>query len=103
MPAIEMDDNEKVERLKSALWYAIGNTIDAISLEQNINATPQFIGALTELVWAQIENVSLDLEAFTKHAGRNVVDTKDVMLLARRNEGLAQLLKDVVDQAKDKR
>jgi len=38
-----------------------------------------------------------------RHAGRNVVDTKDVMLLARRNEGLAQLLRDVVEQAKDKR
>lgn len=38
-----------------------------------------------------------------RHAGRNVVDTKDVMLLARRNEGLAQLLQEAVDQAKDKR
>jgi len=56
-----------VQRLKSALWYSIGSTIDAISLEQNINATPQFIGALTELVWTQIANSSLDMERFAKY------------------------------------
>jgi len=42
--------------------------MDAISLEQDINATPHFIGALTELVWTQIANASLDLEAFVKYA-----------------------------------
>jgi len=56
-----------VQRLKSALWYSIGSTIDAISLEQNINATPQFIGALTEVVWTQIANSSLDMERFAKY------------------------------------
>ncbi|GAB7355711.1 hypothetical protein MBLNU459_g6410t1 [Dothideomycetes sp. NU459] len=59
---------DKTERLKSALWHAVGNIIDAISLEQDINATPQFIGALTELLWTQIYNSGRDLEAFTKCA-----------------------------------
>lgn len=42
------------QRLKSALWYAIGQIVDEESLKRNRNATPQFIGALTEMVWAQI-------------------------------------------------
>ena len=62
-----------IQRLKSALWYSIGSTIDAISLEQNINATPQFIGALTELVWTQIANSSQDLERFAKYVIPDIV------------------------------
>lgn len=42
------------KRLKSALWYAIGQIVDEESLKRSRNATPQFIGALTEMVWAQI-------------------------------------------------
>jgi hypothetical protein len=42
------------QRLKAALWYAIGGIVDEESLRLDVNATPQFIGALTELVWSQI-------------------------------------------------
>ncbi|KAK5170031.1 kinetochore component CENP-S-domain-containing protein [Cryomyces antarcticus] len=96
------DDNNneealKTERLKSALWYSIGQIVDEDSLRLNINATPQFIGALTEMVWAQIENTSKDLESFARHAGRTTIDTSDVLLLARRNEGLESLLRSFAD------
>lgn len=72
---------DRSQRLKSALWYSIGNTIDAISLEDDVNADSHYIGALTELVWSQIgrcnvgysvssadrpENAAQDLEAFAK-------------------------------------
>jgi len=42
------------QRLKAALWFSIGKIVDEESLRLNTNATPQFIGALTEMVWAQI-------------------------------------------------
>lgn len=42
------------QRLKEALWFSIGQIVDEESLRWNRNATPQFIGALTELVWTQI-------------------------------------------------
>ena len=42
------------QRLKAALWYAVGQIVDEESLRRNRNATPQFIGALTEMVWAQM-------------------------------------------------
>lgn len=92
MSAAALSSEEQTERLKSALWYWIGQTIDAIAAEQDVNATAQFMGALTELVWTVIQNASLDVEAFTRHAGRRVVDVQDVLLLARRNDSLKQLL-----------
>ncbi|KAL4963593.1 uncharacterized protein BDV14DRAFT_201783 [Aspergillus stella-maris] len=42
------------ERLKSALWLSIGKIVDEETMKLGVNATPQFIGALTELVWVQI-------------------------------------------------
>ncbi|KAK2771012.1 hypothetical protein FQN53_005249 [Emmonsiellopsis sp. PD_33] len=55
------------ERLKSALWLAIGRIVDDETIKLGVDATPQFIGALTEMVWAQIETVGQDLEAFAKY------------------------------------
>jgi hypothetical protein len=46
------------QKLKAALWYAIGKIVDEETLRLGMNATPQFIGALTELVWAQIGKCS---------------------------------------------
>ena len=48
------NDAEKEERLKAALWYSVGQTIDSVSLDKDINATPHFIGAMSEMLWAQI-------------------------------------------------
>ena len=84
-----------LQRLKSALWYTIGQFVDSSaldSLDADFNATPPFIGALTELVYAQIQNSARDLDLFSKHAGRNVITADDVMLLTRRNEALEAML-----------
>ncbi|RMZ71273.1 Centromere S [Pyrenophora seminiperda CCB06] len=85
-------DAEREERLKSALWYSIGQFIDEKSLEHELNATPQYIGALTELVYTQIANTARDLEVFSKHAGRKIISPDDVLLLGRRNEQLQAML-----------
>ncbi|KAK0663135.1 Centromere protein S [Lasiodiplodia hormozganensis] len=103
----EHDDEEaaaqKEERLKSALWYSIGQFVDNQCQLKDHNATPQFIGALTELVWTQIESASRDLSTFARHAGRAQVNTADVLLLARRNEGLEALLRQFVDEYRAER
>jgi centromere protein S len=39
--------------LKSSLWYSVGKIVDNESLNLHVNATPQFIGTLTEMVFAQ--------------------------------------------------
>ncbi|KAL4794219.1 kinetochore component CENP-S-domain-containing protein [Aspergillus venezuelensis] len=90
------------ERLKSALWLSIGKIVDEETMKLGVNATPQFIGALTELVWVQIETASQDLESFAKHAGRSTINVSDVMMLARRNEGLESILRAFVDRQREK-
>jgi centromere protein S len=47
-----------------------------------------------------LENVAKDLESFSSHAGRTTVTTDDVMLLARRNADLHQIIKDFIDEQK---
>lgn len=47
-----------MQRLKSALWLSIGKIVDEETIKLGVNATPQFIGALTEMVWAQIGTYS---------------------------------------------
>lgn len=42
--------------------------------------------------------MALDLESFSGHAGRTTVQTDDVLLLARRNADLHDIIKDFVDE-----
>lgn len=106
------------QRLKAALWYSIGQIVDDESLRTNTNATPQYIGALTELAWSQLgiaifrarveadcgaESVAKDLEAFAKHAGRSQINSEDVMLLTRRNEGLEAVLRSYLENQRSSR
>ena len=53
--------NVFIQRLKSALWFSIGKIVDEETLKLGVNATPQFIGALTEMVWAQIGRLQVPL------------------------------------------
>jgi len=43
-----------VKRLQEALWHAVGKIVDEESMRRNRNTTPQFIGALADMVSAQI-------------------------------------------------
>jgi hypothetical protein len=54
--------------------------------------------SLTNGYLAHSENVAKDLESFAKHAGRTTVTTDDVLLLARRNEGLEAVVREYVDR-----
>ncbi|KAL2119314.1 hypothetical protein VTJ04DRAFT_6274 [Mycothermus thermophilus] len=99
----DLDEDEVRERLKSALWYSIGKIVDQESIQRSRNATPQFIAALTDLVWHQIETIATDLESFSQHAGRTTITTDDVLLLARRNQDLYALIKDGIDKERAKR
>jgi centromere protein S len=107
---------DSMQRLKAALWFSIGKIVDEESLKLGVNATPQFIGALTEMVWSQTgiaewnsfestsnfyaEGVAQDLENFAKHAGRTTVTTDDVLLITRRNDALHDIMKDFIDNDK---
>ena len=102
MAGLQAEHETKEEKLKAALWFSIGQTIDSIALEKDLNATPHFIGGLSEFVWAQIQHVAQDIEAFAKHSNRTTVNTKDVMLLGRGNEGLVEVLGSHAKTVSDK-
>ena len=44
--------------------------------------------------------MAIDLETFANHAGRSTVTTDDVLLLARKNVDLHQLLGEFIDERK---
>lgn len=94
---------ELEEQLKRALWLHIGRIVDAQTLAMGVNATPQFIAALMEATYAQIVNSGRDLESFAQHAGRERIQVQDVMMLARRNEGLKEVLEEKVESVKSKK
>lgn len=52
--AVDSSNDQLEERLKSTLWYHVGKLVDEETINLGANATPQYIGSLTELVWAQI-------------------------------------------------
>ncbi|KAK5174940.1 MHF histone-fold complex component [Saxophila tyrrhenica] len=94
MPGLQGDDNTKEEKLKASLWYSIGQMVDSAGLATDSNASPHFIGGLSELVWQQIQTAAQDVEAFAKHADRRIIATEDVVLLGRRSEGLKTVLQN---------
>ncbi|KAK3623880.1 MHF histone-fold complex component [Elasticomyces elasticus] len=100
MPGLQADDEQKEEKLKAALWYSTGQTVDAVAVAQDLNATQHFIGGLSEMCWAQIESIAKDLEAFAKHGGRSTINAKDVLLLGRRNDGLKAVLEAEAKEVK---
>ena len=51
---------------------------------------------------ARTENVAIDLENFSAHAGRTTVTTDDVLLLARKNPDLHQLMEEFIEARKAK-
>lgn len=44
--------------------------------------------------------MAIDLESFSGHAGRTTVTTDDVLLLARKNPDLHQIMGDFIDERK---
>lgn len=44
--------------------------------------------------------MAIDLETFSSHAGRTTVTTDDVLLLARKNPDLHDIMKEFVDERK---
>lgn len=91
------------ERLKAALWHAVGRIVDTVAVDSSINASPTFIGGLTEMLAAKISTAATDIEAFAKHAGRSTVSSKDVVLLARHNDGLQEVLREKAEAARTSR
>ncbi|ODQ67877.1 hypothetical protein NADFUDRAFT_44593, partial [Nadsonia fulvescens var. elongata DSM 6958] len=92
------EHKETLDRLKAAVWYKVGKIVEQECLELKTDATPQFIAALTELLFNQIINLGEDLESFSRHAKRKVITTDDLRMVCRRNEGLREVLDDFIEK-----
>ncbi|RMZ76491.1 hypothetical protein DV738_g4957, partial [Chaetothyriales sp. CBS 135597] len=59
-PTTPLLDPTLEANLKSTLWYQIGQLVDDETVTLGINATPQYIGSLSELVWTQLRDIRLE-------------------------------------------
>merc|ERR1711890_168189 len=104
------DDNhgnsEESARIKSALYYAIGKLCEEEVKKNNMTFSKEYLACLMELVFSQCRSFANDLEAFSRHAKRTIINMDDVKLLARKNNKLIALLeehgKKIVDEQKGK-
>ncbi|KAI9143912.1 putative apoptosis-inducing TAF9-like domain 1 family protein [Paraphysoderma sedebokerense] len=86
------------DRLKAAIHYAVGRICDDEADNLDVEITPHFIAALTEVVYKQIETMAIDVEFFAKHNKRTTISSDDVKLCARRNEDLYNKLSEFVGE-----
>ncbi|KAL2067638.1 hypothetical protein VTL71DRAFT_15734 [Oculimacula yallundae] len=96
------EEDTTQEKLKASLWFSVGKLVDEEASSLNTTATPQFIGSMSEMVWAQLENVAIDLESFARHANRSTITTDDVLLMTRRNDALQGMMREFVEAEKGK-
>ncbi|KAI9240043.1 hypothetical protein MVEG_10271 [Podila verticillata NRRL 6337] len=87
----DTDDSTR-DRLKAAVWLAVGEICESQKSGLNIVITQQLIASLTDVVFTQAELLGKDVESFAKHAKRTTVSVDDVKLAARRNTSLHELI-----------
>ncbi|KYQ96672.1 hypothetical protein DLAC_03958 [Tieghemostelium lacteum] len=66
--------------------------------QKNMGITDQCLNALSVLTFNIIKNLSVDLEAFAKHADRKSVTKQDVKLLCRHNPSLYKKIEQLEKQ-----
>nr|KMM66535.1 hypothetical protein CPAG_02873 [Coccidioides posadasii RMSCC 3488] len=93
MAASEMEERQLEERrLKAELWKALRRMVRDQVDEEDVDITPSFLIAMTEMVWDRIADTTDDLIMFAKHGRHAQIQPSDVLLLGRRNAGLESVL-----------
>lgn len=77
-------------QLKASLHYAVAKICEAEASNKQIECSKAFIACLTETVFEKMEIFAIDLEAFSRHCKRTVVNMEDVKLLTRHNADLKE-------------
>lgn len=97
------DDRElnHLQTLKAAIHYTVGKTCEEIGNEVGLSFTKHVIATLSEITSKQLETYSADLEAFSNHARRAVINADDVKLLVRRNTQLATHIKELAENLEE--
>ncbi|EDO19279.1 hypothetical protein Kpol_1036p21 [Vanderwaltozyma polyspora DSM 70294] len=91
------EDRSKIERdrllaqLKGKLWYCIERQVNEETPFDTV-CSAKFINALVELCYIQLVEMGKDLEMFSRHANRDVINNDDLKLLLRKVPQLQQLI-----------
>ncbi|CAI6752989.1 ASN_HP2_G0046270.mRNA.1.CDS.1 [Saccharomyces cerevisiae] len=85
-----MNDDEDRAQLKARLWIRVEERLQQVLSSEDIKYTPRFINSLLELAYLQLGEMGSDLQAFGRHAGRDVVNKSDLMLYLRKQPDLQE-------------
>ncbi|CAI4800425.1 CNT_collapsed_G0049140.mRNA.1.CDS.1 [Saccharomyces cerevisiae] len=85
-----MNDDEDRAQLKARLWIRVEERLQQVLSSEDIKYTPRFINSLLELAYLQLGEMGSDLQAFARHAGRDVVNKSDLMLYLRKQPDLQE-------------
>ncbi|VEU22039.1 DEKNAAC103021 [Brettanomyces naardenensis] len=98
MKTLTEEEKEIATHLKASIWYTVSKAVERQTKKlsddsgSTITATPQFIAALVELVYRQLNNVGEDLSLFANHARRKTITPEDMFMVVRKNEALREIL-----------
>lgn len=105
--ASNADDPDDEQKLKSAIWYTIGQIAEEIEEEKDISISKKFIAILAETTYKHSANIAQDVEAFAKHAKRSTIQTDDVKLYVRKVKPLynhlEQMEQSLLEEKNDKK
>lgn len=76
--------------MKRELWQCLEEHIKQRS--DKLAADSGYVTALANLVWQQLDILTIDLKSFAKHAGRDSISNEDLLLVLRHNPSLQKLL-----------
>lgn len=85
------------QRLKAALHHSVGRVCGEV---EGTQYTREFIAAVSEATFNQLQLLAGDIEAFAKHAKRTVVAPEDVRLCCRRNDDLLTHVTEMIEKLK---
>lgn len=87
--------NDEIEsQLKALIFLMVSKIIEEETSKMEVQSTPMFTASLVDLVFNQLLNLGEDLELFAHHAGRNTIKQDDIYMVVRKNEVLANILKE---------
>ncbi|KXN66422.1 hypothetical protein CONCODRAFT_11748 [Conidiobolus coronatus NRRL 28638] len=89
--ANEVNLEEHLDQLKASIWLSVGKICDEEGKSNNFTTSTNFKTVLSQLVTEQLETFVKDLEMFSKHAKRSVINNDDIKLCLRRNPDLVNM------------
>lgn len=81
-----------VSQLKAKIWYCVDRMLVTDPGFAKYQFSTKYVNAMVELIYVQLVDSGQDLEAFAKHAGRDVVSADDMRLLLRKSHELTDMI-----------